>query len=357
MARRSPKPDATVKRLSDFAAKKSPGEPLPIYVFRGTDPYLLDKARQIARERVIGDAEPGLALLELRGADAGLADVFDALRTLPFLAPRRLVLIREADPFINEGSRDALLKYLDAPSPTGVLCLEVAAWNGATKLGKRVTEVGLVVHCEVDKPYKIPGWLQGEARKRFGKDLTAAAARMLQEYLGNDFAALTHAVEVLTLYVGDATAIDTPEVDALVARGHHERVWDLCDAVAARQVPRALTLLDAFWTEGMQAPQIVGLLRPTFRQLVRVRSYAARMSIDAAMDRAKVPRPAFDRVRRAAAAFTEANLADAYQALVDADLEAKTTPNDRLAMEALVHRLCNASAAQWTVATHGAAGF
>ena len=361
MAQRRPGKDSKVKRLSDFAEHKAHGEPLPIYVLRGADPYLLDKGRHIVRERAIGGAEPGMAILELDGAGAQLADVLDALRTMPFLAPRRLVLIREADAFFspkNQGqrNREAILKYLEAPCPTGVLCLETATWNASTRLAKRVAEVGLVVQCEADKPYQVPPWLKSQARDLYGKTLSDPAAHMLQDYLGNDFAALTHALNMLALFVGDAPRIDTPEVDALIARGHHERVWDLCNAVAARQAPRALELLDAFWTEGMVAPQVVGLLRTTFRQLVRVRAFARGMSLEAAMDRAGVPRAAFNRVRRAADAFSEANLADAYQALVDADLEAKTTPNDRLAMEALVHRLCNPTAARSTATAHGAGG-
>ena len=351
--------DAKVKRLSDFVAHKAHGEPLPIYVLRGADPYLLDTGRRTVRERAIGHAEPGMALLELTGADAELADVLDALRTMPFLAPRRLVLIREADAFFNpknqgQHKREAIRKYLENPSPTGILCLEMASWDQRTNLAKRVAEIGLVVQCEADKPYQVPPWLKSQATKLYGKTLTDSAARMLQDYLGNDFAALTHALDMLALFVGDAPGIDTPDVDALIARGHHERVWALCDAVAIRQVPRALELLDAFWTDGMVAPQVVGLLRTTFRQLVRVRAFAHSMSLDAAMDRAGVPRVAFNRVRRAAGAFSETNLADAYQALVHADLEAKTTPNDRLAMEALVHRLCNPTTAPSMATAHGA---
>ncbi|MBE3069660.1 MAG: DNA polymerase III subunit delta, partial [Planctomycetes bacterium] len=246
----------------------------------------------------------------------------------------------------GERKREALLKYLDAASPSGSLCLEVASWNESTRLAKRVAVVGIVVQCETDRPQQIPSWLERQAREQHGKRLSRGAAQLLQEYLGNDFASLTHALGMLALYVKDGGDIDTAEVDALIARGHHERVWDLCDAVAERRVARALGLLDAFWTEGMLAPQIVGLLRSTFRQLVRVRSLGGRMGLDAAMARANVPRPAFTRVRRAVEAFSEDDLADAYQALVDADLEAKTGSNDRMVMEALVHQLCRPAAAR-----------
>jgi len=96
----------------------------------------------------------------------------------------------------------------------------------------------------------------------------------------------------------------------------------------------------------MVAPQIIGAMRPTFRQLVRIASMNRRMSLDRAMDEARVPSFARSRVRRAVQAFSDSHLAEAYQALVDADLESKTGADERLAMETLIHRLCNPEAAR-----------
>lgn len=346
MARRAAKDESDAKRVSEFRNEKPAGEPLPVYVLRGTDPYLLDLGRQTVRRHVIGDADPGMAMMEVLGSEARIADILDALRTPTLVSPRRLVIVRDAEEFLDEHTRDLLLRYLKEPSKAGSLCLEVASWNRTYLLSKRVAEIGLVVACEAHEPGRIPGWLQGQARERAGKTLTFGAAQMLVEHVGTDFASLVHAVDMLALYAGPAATIDAPDVDALIARGHHERVWDLCDAVAERNLSRALELLDAFWTEGMVAPQFTGLLRSTFRQLLRVRGFLRRMSIDEAMRRAGVPYPALDRVRRAVRGLSEANLADAYQALVEADLEAKTTPNDRFAMETLIHRLANPEAAR-----------
>jgi hypothetical protein len=64
------------------------------------------------------------------------------------------------------------------------------------------------------------------------------------------------------------------------------------------------------------------------------------MSLEAAVNQAGAPRAAMSRIRLALQTSCDEHLADAYQALVDADLEAKTTANDRLAMETLLHRLC-----------------
>lgn len=326
-------------RCSEFLEKVQAAPPAPIYVLTGSDPYLMAQARDAIRNRVLEGADPGLAILEVEGPSAVLADVLDALRTPAFLSPRRLVIIRDADEFLP-AAREALQHYLEAPASTGTLCLEVASWNPKTKLGGLAARTGFVVRCEADMPDRLPRWLQGHARKTCGKTLTYRAAEALVEYLGANLGDLVGAVERLDLFTNERTTIDEPDVDAVVAHGLHERAWALCNAVTDRRLPRALELLNAFWAEGMTAPQVVGLLRREIRQLVLVNALGRRMGLDQAIRQAQVHPAAAARIRRALQAFSDDHLAAAYQALVDADLAAKTTSNDRLAMETLLHRLC-----------------
>jgi len=118
MAKRSgKKKSAHERRLSDYLKHKGRDEPFPVYVLRGTDPFLLEKGRAAVRDRTIGDADPGLAVAEFDGPEAQAAEVLDALRTLPFLAERRLVILREADDFLNKTTRP----LLHTPDPKGTL--------------------------------------------------------------------------------------------------------------------------------------------------------------------------------------------------------------------------------------------
>ncbi len=341
-----------VVRLSDFVKQLAGSKPAPVYVLVGDDPYLRGQARDALVECVFGAEDPGLGIQEFDGPDAAPADVLDALRTPPLLAARFLVFVRQADAsrggsaFLGR-ARDALERYLEAPSPTGVLCLEVGSWNPTTRLGRVVAEKGHAVRCETDKPERLPKWLVSEARRHYGKELTYAAAVALVEYLGANVGDLVAALDRLDLFTGDAGRIDEPQVDAVVARGRHDRIWDLCEALADRKVGRAMALLDGFWAEGVAGPQIVGLLRSELRGLVRVKAHLRSMSLDRALREAGVHRGAMRRLRRAAQAFSEDHLADAYQALVEADLAVKTTSGqDRLAIETLIHRLCNPALAR-----------
>ena len=65
-----------------------------------------------------------------------LSEVLDELRTLPFLAEKRVVVLKDADKFVSE-HRAALENYFDEPSKTGVLILTVEKWMKTTKLAKK----------------------------------------------------------------------------------------------------------------------------------------------------------------------------------------------------------------------------
>src|SRR5205814_115297 len=66
------------------------------------------------------------------------------LDTLPFLSPRRVVVVEAADPFVTR-HRAQLEKYVGQPAANGVLILDVKAWPATTKLAKLVPDAQTIV--------------------------------------------------------------------------------------------------------------------------------------------------------------------------------------------------------------------
>src|SRR6185295_7995500 len=141
-----------------------------IHVVYGAEMLLKREAIQSIMDRVLGNAERSLALTEYDGGNAELAPVLDDLRTPPFLAERRLVIVRDADTFITR-YRPELEDYADKPSPTGVLLLECKTFPSTTRLYKRVQAIGDVTKCEAVAARNIPGWLEQRGRDAHGVKL------------------------------------------------------------------------------------------------------------------------------------------------------------------------------------------
>src|ERR1051325_5813762 len=129
---------------------KSPATsgPAPVYVVHGAEAFLKRQAVTEIIDKVLGNADRSLAFSEYDGsAWVELASVLDDLRTLPFLAERRLVFVRDADTFITN-HRQALEDYLENISPTGVLLIECRSFPGNTRLAKRAAAIGESIKCE-----------------------------------------------------------------------------------------------------------------------------------------------------------------------------------------------------------------
>ena len=107
----------------------------PIYVILGPDNFLVINRCEALLDELLTPEQRPMGLYQPRLDQTDIADILDELRTLPFLAERRVVLIKDADKFVT-ANRDILERYFDAPSPTGVLILLMKSLDKRTKIAK-----------------------------------------------------------------------------------------------------------------------------------------------------------------------------------------------------------------------------
>ena len=215
----------------------------PIYVLCGSDGFLRDHYRAEIISRVVGQADPQTCLANFDGSnDLELAEVMDELRTLPFLAAARVVLIRNADAFITK-HRQKLEEYVDNPCETSALVLMVTSFPGTTRLAKAVAKIGDILNCKLPDDHSLHRWLTKAAGKR-GKKIDPQSAALLEQWIGRDLAAQNAEVEKLCLYIGQRETITPQDVAAVVTATAGPAAFALTNAITARDAPGALKALD-----------------------------------------------------------------------------------------------------------------
>ncbi|NIA16959.1 MAG: hypothetical protein GWO86_01295, partial [Planctomycetes bacterium] len=100
----------------------------PIYIIAGKDKFLIDGEYSKLLDKLIEQQQRAMGLWQVEADKTEIADVLDELRTLPFLAERRVVVIKGADDFISN-NRELLERYFDNPCPSGVLVMTVSSWR------------------------------------------------------------------------------------------------------------------------------------------------------------------------------------------------------------------------------------
>src|SRR5262249_325355 len=154
------------------------------------------------RQVVFGKDDGDFGLSVHGGDKADFAAIVDELNTLPFLCPRRLVIVDNAEPFVTK-YRALLEKYVAEPSPYGVLVLDVKSFAANPRLHKLVPAAGNIT-CKAPAVYKLPDWCVRWSAARYGKKLPAAAARLLVEMVGGDMGLLDQELAKLAIYAGKA---------------------------------------------------------------------------------------------------------------------------------------------------------
>jgi DNA polymerase-3 subunit delta len=262
-----------------------------VYVVYGTDPYLIREAIGAVTRAVFPEPDDA-AIARFSGAQADLADVRDELFTLPFLSRRRLVVVEEADGFVTKHRKD-LEGYVERPSSSGILVLQVKQWTATTNLAKRVDKFGLAIECNAlpeKQAAKVASWLVQHARLRCDAQLAPAAANLLIELIGMEIGILTSEVEKLAVYAGEAKKIERADVAQMSGAARVETIWKVLDAAITGQATSALELLDNLLAAG-ESP--VMLLAAMSASLLKVHHAGqlrrARMGLEEACRTAGIP--------------------------------------------------------------------
>jgi DNA polymerase-3 subunit delta len=264
----------------------------PVYAVYGTDHYLIRESIAAVSRTLFPDANDDPALTRFAGAQVRLADVQDELFTLPFFGRRRLVVVEEADGFVTKYRKD-LEAYVDRPSSSGFLLLQVKQWMASTNLAKRLDKVGLAIDCSAlpeKQAGKVVSWLTQYAKTRCDVELQTPAAHLLVELAGLEIGILTSEIEKLAVYAGEAKRIERADVARMVGAGRVETVWKALDAATTGQASSALELLDNLIAAG-EAP--VMLLAAMSASLLKVhhagRLRRARLALDESCRIAGIP--------------------------------------------------------------------
>jgi DNA polymerase-3 subunit delta len=242
----------------------------------GSDSFLRLQALNEVIEGVLGQDRQSMALAEFDGRSAELAEVLDECRTPSLLAPTRLVCVRQADEFVT-AHRGALEKYLQSPSPTGVLVLVCERWGAGTRLYKLVAKIGRNIPCNPPKRRsELVSWITSHGSRAHHCQVQNAAAYRLADLVGDEMGVLDTELAKLATFVSPRSTIRIADVESLVGASRVEKVFGITEAIARRDAPAALALWDQVLATDRAAPyRSVGGLAYGFRKLIEAKRLVA----------------------------------------------------------------------------------
>lgn len=284
----------------------------PVYLLTG-ETFLAEEAVDRIRNEAATDPLSEASF----GPDAPAAEILGALETPSLLGGRRLVVVRDAHDLGKE-QVEALLRYLETPSPSAVLILVAA---GRTKVDAAVKATGAVVAMEAPKGRRLVAWIRERGRERRLR-VDDRAGWALVDSVGTELRDLDAALEQLATGLGDGATVGPAEVRNAFPRLADERVYAFQDAVGERKLPVAMTALRRLLEQGDEPLMIFGSLSSQVRRMLRARRFAD-TGAKAVGDAMGLPSWRAERLQRQCRSYREDELVRALSVLAATDVEMK----------------------------------
>jgi DNA polymerase-3 subunit delta len=259
---------------AELRASLAAGHLLPAYLIAGEEPLQREDALAALREHVLAGAPADFNLDRLDAASSSPAELGDLLRTLPVMARRRLVELREpeASRASGRGFGEALVGLIEELGQGGTSVLVVIA----AKVDRRLRWVramgeSATVHCDPPRGRReVVSFIRAEA-KRQGVSLAKSVPERLADRIGAQPLILRQEIAKLSLLAGPGCEVTPEHVVAAAVDVAEEPVWDLTDAIGDGRGADAVALLARLARGGAAPPLVLGALAAHFRRLLRLR--------------------------------------------------------------------------------------
>ena len=260
------------------------GVPANLYIFYGEERYLLQTMAQQLKDLLIPESFEEFNYHRLTGKGLTVQELAETAEAMPMMAEHTLITVTDMDIFkLDEGQRTALIQLLSdfPPYCTLVFLYEQVTYKRDGKMKKLCAALNEYVQ-EVEFVQQERSDLLKWLKRRFaatGHDIDQTAADHLLFTCGSLMRGLIPEIEKIAAYA-KGERITVADIDAVAEPVLDARIFDMTNAVTARDYDRAAAILSELLR--MQTEPIV-ILAALGKELRRL--YTARLALDGGKDR------------------------------------------------------------------------
>lgn len=321
------------------------GQLSPLYFLFGEEPYLLNQSVDRFKYAVLNEGAIDFNYSLFYASDADVTVVRDAVETLPMMAARRLVILKEAQELTDKEWAELEPLLENAVESTVFVML-------ASRVDKRKKYIRTLLdkaECiEFKKPYEnqIPSWINYIAQS-LGLTISNEAIHLLHKLAGHHLTEIEGELKKLGEFVEGQNQsqrrIEVTDVAQVVSRSKEENVFDFTKAIGESDRVKALEHLVHLLDQGQNEIGIVSLVARHVRILLTVKK-----GIDEGLQGAKlahyaqVPPYFLETYTDQSKRWTAKKLEQTLVVLSDTDKALKSSPlSSHIWLENMVLKTCS----------------
>ena len=326
----------------DFTRALSQHSLPQVLLFEGDEEHLKQDALAELRRAVLPEGMETLneTVLSDPSVDQLIADT----ETQPFMADKRLVIIRDFPALMGRAEADErLISYLPSVPETAILLFYCTGKpDGRKKLYSAIKKQGGIVTIASLRGAELTRFVTDTFRQD-GKECDDRTAEYLIFTVGSDTGLLVSEIHKISSYAEGRPSVLADDISLLATPSTECTVFQMVDAVVTGQRTRAFTLLRNQLLSGTDRMAILAMLLRQYRLLqhIKIMQYEKKGG-DYIRNALGVPPFAVDQYLRQASSYTGGLVKKAVQICFDTEYAVKSgriLPDG--ALETVVIRLLN----------------
>ncbi len=275
------KPDPYQQFTDDVKA----GDIKPVYLIYGPENYKKASALRAICDAVLGDdpfRDMNTTVMESPTED----EILTAVTTVPFMAGRRVIIVKDFAPFYQKEKTDedqedqpagedsapgglkAFAEALgDIPPETCLIFLLRQEVDKRRSAFKAVSKYALAVECLPPDANQAVRFIARELRQ-LGRKITAADALMMVEACGLDLNGLMNEVEKLAAYTTGRDTVDREDILKVCSQKSEFKIFDMSDALLRGDGKEAFSQLRVLEASGEDQPHLIAILGEQCRRVL-----------------------------------------------------------------------------------------
>ncbi len=249
------------------------------YLFYGDDDIAIENAVKKIRASMGDGSDADMNTSEYEGEEVSVAKVLNDVRSYPFLADKRLVIVKGFVEALQRtaGGKKELDDLMDAvpqlPAHARLVLVERGDLRSNAKIVRVAQQHG---YCkQFSAPKDTTQWIRQRAESEYQTAIEPAAAVALASVTGSDLRRADNELVKLVSYVDGERPINEADVALLTPYVAEANVFDMVDALATGDGRVAISLMNTVLEQDPSDPgfRLYSLIVRQFRLLLLVREH------------------------------------------------------------------------------------
>lgn len=231
----------------------------PVYILMGDEDYFIDQTVENLESCVVLPDEKDFNSSVFYGADSEIKQVISSAQQYPVMAPRKIVLLKEAQTMYNAKKElDKLAIYIEHSNPTTVLVVTYKGdmLSSTSQLLKSVKKInGVILRSERPKDYQL-GYFIEEYCKNKNINIDSKSINLLCDYIGSPLAKLYGEIDKL-IVASDTHGITAELIENIIGISKDFNSFELVKAISVKDYSKAMRIIYYFTKNPKQNPAVI----------------------------------------------------------------------------------------------------